>query len=274
MRFPKGALLALLVVAGAAMAKDAPLSHGTGTAVRAVLPAGLVRSDPAAARAVATLPDTWNTLFSDNFEGAFPGSWQVVNQGETDAGWGRGPAGTAIRRATAPAARRAAPRPSPAAATTPPTWTPGCSAGRSTSRARRTRRPSCRSNLRVDSEQDLRLRGRDGLGRRQRLARRQLRRHRRAAARHPRSHERPRPRQPAGPRARCGSPSGSTPTPRVTGAQRRPGRRRRPARRHGGGQPDAAGHGHRAQRRRELAGGRVAQHHLDRDRPRRRARAR
>jgi len=100
MTFLKGALLALLVVAGAVVATAAgPGPKGQGGArvaahgvpARATLPPGSLQAravTPAAAQPL--LPDTWSNLFADDFEGTFPGSWQVINNGTFNgAGWGR-----------------------------------------------------------------------------------------------------------------------------------------------------------------------------------------
>ena len=105
MRCLKGALLALMVIAAAATALAAgPQPKSTGgprvaahaVPGRATLPPGTLSSRPVATRQVNThraetaLPDTWSNLFADDFEGAFPGPWQIVNNGLfTDAGWGR-----------------------------------------------------------------------------------------------------------------------------------------------------------------------------------------
>ncbi len=100
MRFLKGALLALLVVAGvsAAMAagpglkgQDGPRVSGHAVPGRATLPPGTLPSRPVATRPVApAMPDTWSNLFTDDFEGGFPGPWLVVSNGLFgDASWGR-----------------------------------------------------------------------------------------------------------------------------------------------------------------------------------------
>ncbi len=84
MRSLKGALLALLVFAGASAAVAA------GSA-RATLPPGTLSTRPVVTRsAPSALPDTWSNLFTDDFEGAFPGPWQIVSNGTfNQASWGR-----------------------------------------------------------------------------------------------------------------------------------------------------------------------------------------
>ncbi len=100
MRFLKGALLALLMVAGlsAAMAagpgtkgQGGPRVSGHAVPARATLPPGTLPSRPLESRSAApAVPDTWTTLFADDFEGAFPGPWLVVSNGLFgDASWGR-----------------------------------------------------------------------------------------------------------------------------------------------------------------------------------------
>ncbi len=84
MRSLKGALLALLVFAGA------PAAVAAGSA-RATLPPGTLSTRPVVTRsAPSALPDTWSNLFTDDFEGAFPGPWQIVSNGTfNQASWGR-----------------------------------------------------------------------------------------------------------------------------------------------------------------------------------------
>lgn len=100
MRSLKGALLVALVVtalAWPAIAVTPPKDHGgahlAGRALpaRETLPLGTLPARPTiVARPSADPADTWTTLFADDFEGAFPGSWQIVNNGLfNDAGWGR-----------------------------------------------------------------------------------------------------------------------------------------------------------------------------------------
>lgn len=78
MRCLKSALLALMICAGLAMAKDAPpIHHGS-------VPAGA--SQLSAVRAAQ--PDTWINLLAEDFEGGFPGAWQIINEGQANAYWG------------------------------------------------------------------------------------------------------------------------------------------------------------------------------------------
>jgi hypothetical protein len=78
-------------VAATNAVKDAPPASTPGAVVTATLPAGtLAHAMPPAAPPSRPLPDKsgWVTIFADDFEGTFPGPWQLANQGAA-TGWGR-----------------------------------------------------------------------------------------------------------------------------------------------------------------------------------------
>lgn len=84
-------LTALLVCAGApdAFAAKIPVTTSPqGAPTSATLPAG--QAAPRSPQSPPPAPDKngWTTIFSDDFEGSFPGPWQLLNQG-VNTGWGR-----------------------------------------------------------------------------------------------------------------------------------------------------------------------------------------